>query len=249
MATHHESTYRPTSRFAKWIDERLPLPRMMHAQFVDFPTPAQHQLPVDHRRAAHLLPRRADRHRHRARHALRAERGRRLQQRRAHPARRELRLADAQHARGGRLHVLPRRLHPHRPRPLLRLLQGAARGAVDHRRGHPAADDGDRLHGLLAALGPDELLGGDGDHQPVLLGRFHHSGPRHAHRAVAVGRLLGVGHDAHALLQPALPAAVRDRRRGRPAHLGAARGGPEQPDRARDQDGVRLRADGARTPS
>jgi ubiquinol-cytochrome c reductase cytochrome b/c1 subunit len=39
MATHHESTYRPTTRFTKWIDERLPLPRMMHAQFVDFPTP------------------------------------------------------------------------------------------------------------------------------------------------------------------------------------------------------------------
>ena len=175
--------------------------------------------------------------------------GGRLQQRRAHPPRRELRLADPQHARGRRLDVLRRRLHPHRPRALLRLLQGAARGAVDHRRGHPAADDGHRLHGLLAALGPDELLGGDGDHQPVLLGRQHRSRARHAHRAVAVGRLLGVGDDAHPLLQPALPAAVRDRRRRRPAHLGAARGGPEQPDRARDQDGVGLGADDARTPS
>ena len=67
-----------------------------------------------------------------------------------------------------------------------------------------------------------------------------HPGPRHAHRAVAVGRLLGVGHDAEALLQPALPAAVRDRRRRRAAHLGAARGRPEQPDRPRDQDGLRL---------
>ena len=38
MATH-ESTYRPTSSIAKWIDARLPLPRMMHAQFVEFPTP------------------------------------------------------------------------------------------------------------------------------------------------------------------------------------------------------------------
>ena len=35
----HESTFRPTSRAGKWIDERLPLPRMMHGQFVDFPTP------------------------------------------------------------------------------------------------------------------------------------------------------------------------------------------------------------------
>jgi ubiquinol-cytochrome c reductase cytochrome b subunit len=35
----HESTYRPTSAFTKWLDERLPILRMMHAQFVDFPTP------------------------------------------------------------------------------------------------------------------------------------------------------------------------------------------------------------------
>ena len=35
----HESTFRPGSRFGKWLDERLPIPRMMHGQFVDFPTP------------------------------------------------------------------------------------------------------------------------------------------------------------------------------------------------------------------
>ncbi len=35
----HESTYKPGSRFAHWMDERLPLMRMMHGQFVDFPTP------------------------------------------------------------------------------------------------------------------------------------------------------------------------------------------------------------------
>ena len=35
----HESSYQPTSRFAKWMDERLPIMRMMHGQFVDFPTP------------------------------------------------------------------------------------------------------------------------------------------------------------------------------------------------------------------
>ena len=39
-----------------------------------FPDAAQHQLPVDHGRPADLLPGRADRHRHRAGHALRAER-------------------------------------------------------------------------------------------------------------------------------------------------------------------------------
>ena len=35
------------------------------------------------------------------------------------------------------------------------------------------ADDGDGLHGLLAALGADELLGRDRHHQPLLLARQH----------------------------------------------------------------------------
>ncbi len=35
----HESNYTPTSRVGKWFDERLPVARLMHGQFVDFPTP------------------------------------------------------------------------------------------------------------------------------------------------------------------------------------------------------------------
>ena len=35
----HTSTYEPKSAFAKWWDERLPIARLMHGQFVDFPTP------------------------------------------------------------------------------------------------------------------------------------------------------------------------------------------------------------------
>lgn len=35
----HSSSYQPTSRWGKWWDERLPVARMMHGQFVDFPTP------------------------------------------------------------------------------------------------------------------------------------------------------------------------------------------------------------------
>ena len=35
----HEDTYKPSGPFAKWMDERLPIMRMMHGQFVDFPTP------------------------------------------------------------------------------------------------------------------------------------------------------------------------------------------------------------------
>ena len=35
----HESNYQPKSRSAKWWDERLPVARMMHGQFNEFPTP------------------------------------------------------------------------------------------------------------------------------------------------------------------------------------------------------------------
>jgi ubiquinol-cytochrome c reductase cytochrome b/c1 subunit len=35
----HESHYKPTSRFGKWMDERLPVARLVHGSFVDFPTP------------------------------------------------------------------------------------------------------------------------------------------------------------------------------------------------------------------
>ena len=63
------------------------------------------------------------------------------------------------------------------PRELLWMLGGR----------HPAADDGHGVHGLRPALGPDELLGGDRDHQPVL----GHSAVRRRHRDLAVGRVLG----------------------------------------------------------
>ena len=52
-------------------------------------------------------------------------------------------------------------------------------------------------------------------------------------RHLAVGRLCGRQSDAQPLLRAALPAAVRDRRRGGAAHLGAARGRAEQPGRHR----------------
>ena len=35
----HESTYQPSTRFQQFMDQRLPIQRMMHGQFVDFPTP------------------------------------------------------------------------------------------------------------------------------------------------------------------------------------------------------------------
>ena len=84
---------------------------------------------------------------------------------------------------------------------------------------HLPPDDGDRLHGLRAALGPDELLGRHRHHQPVLGDPAGRRGDHH----LAVGRLRGRRPDAEPLLLAALPAAVHDRRRGRPAYLGAAR--------------------------
>ena len=35
----HGSTYEPTTKFGKWMDARLPIARLIYAQFVDFPTP------------------------------------------------------------------------------------------------------------------------------------------------------------------------------------------------------------------
>ena len=37
--SNHVSTYNPQSRLAKWFDERLPVMRLVHDSFVDFPTP------------------------------------------------------------------------------------------------------------------------------------------------------------------------------------------------------------------
>ena len=36
---NHESTYKPTSGFGRWMDERLPIARLAHGSFVAFPTP------------------------------------------------------------------------------------------------------------------------------------------------------------------------------------------------------------------
>ena len=190
---------------------------------------AQPELLVDLRRHPHLHAGAADRHRRGAGDALHPACRPGLQFGRDHHARRELRLAVALRACQRRLDVLPRRLHPHVPRHVLRLLQGAARGAVDPRRDPAAADDHDRLHGLRAGVGPDELLGRDRHHQPVL----GHPGGRRIDRHLAVGRLCGRQSDAEPLLLAALPAAVRDRRRGGAARLGAARGRAEQPGRHR----------------
>jgi len=35
----HESSFQPTTRIGKWMDERLPVMRVLHGQLVEFPTP------------------------------------------------------------------------------------------------------------------------------------------------------------------------------------------------------------------
>jgi ubiquinol-cytochrome c reductase cytochrome b/c1 subunit len=37
--SNHTSSYNPGTGIGKWMDERLPIARMMHGQFVEFPTP------------------------------------------------------------------------------------------------------------------------------------------------------------------------------------------------------------------
>ena len=227
------STYQPQSAFMKWMERRLPIAGLVHSSFVAYPTPRNLnywwtfggilsfmlgvQIVTGVVLAMHYTP-----------HVDLAFNS--VEQ---HHARRELRLAAALPARQRRLDVLPRRLHPHVPRHVLRLLQGAARGALDPRRHHLPADDGDRLHGLRAAVGPDELLGARPS-SPTC------SPPSRWSAKPIVTWLWGGYSVGNPTLQPlllaALPAAVRDRRRGRAARLGAACGRPEQSDRRRAED-------------
>ena len=37
--SHHESSYKPTTALGRWMDERLPVMRLMSAQMIEFPTP------------------------------------------------------------------------------------------------------------------------------------------------------------------------------------------------------------------
>ena len=196
----HESSYEPKSGFGKWLDERLPIGRMMHTQFVDFPTPRNlnylwtfggiltfflmAQIVTGIVLAMHYQPS--------ATAAFNS----------VEAIRRDVNygwLMRNLHAVGASMFFLAAYVHIFRglyygsykaPREVL----------VDHRRLDLPRDDGDRLHGLLAALGADELLGRDRHHQPLLLARQHRQWARHDHRAVALGRLLGVGADPQPLL-------------------------------------------------
>ena len=75
---------------------------------------------------------------------------------------------------------------------------------------HPVADDGHRLHGLCAALGPDEFLGCHCDHQSVLSDPAGGRGDRE----LAVGRLFHWQPDTDPFLRPPLPVPLPYLRRG-----------------------------------
>ena len=226
-------------RILRWIDYRLPFVADRGARALRISDPAQPELLVEFRLARRDHAGGHDRHRRLPGDAVHAELGSRLQFGRAHHARRQLRLADALHPHERRVDVLCHRLHPPLPRALLRLVQAAARTAVDARRRHPAADDGDRVHGLCAALGPDELLGRHRHHQPVLgdpAGR-----PRH--RDLAVGRLHGRQSDpatASSRCTTCLPFVIVAR--GRAASDRAAHARLEQSARHRHARGRRIRS-------
>ena len=118
-----------------------------------FPDAEEFQLFLEFRRAGDGQSDDHDRHRHLPGDELHRPQGHGLRQRRAHHARRELRLAAALRAPERRLDVLHRNVCAYLPRAVLRLMQGAARIAVDAGRGDPAADDGHRLHGLRCCPG------------------------------------------------------------------------------------------------
>ena len=158
-----------------------------------------------------------------------AEHRARLRLGRAHHAQRQRRLGAALRARQRRVAVLLRGLLPHLPGHLLRVLQDPARDHLDHRHADLPPDDGDRLHGLRAALGADVVLGRHRDHRPLLGDPAH----RARHPDLAARRAGGRQPDAEPLLLAALPPAVRDRRpRDRP-HLGVPHHRQQQPDRRR----------------
>ena len=226
------SDFQPTNPALKWIERRLPIMGLVHSSFVAYPTPRNLNYWWTFGAILSMMLGGADPDRRDPGDALHAERRSGLQVGRKPRPRRQLRLDAAQHPCRRRLDVLPRGLHPHVPRPVLRVVQGAARNPLDPRRHHLSPDDGDRLHGLRAAVGPDELLGRHRHHQSVL----RHSLCRRQHRDPAVGRLFGRQSDPEPVLLAALSAAVRDRRRRGAAHLGAACRGPEQSGRRRAED-------------
>ena len=188
----HTSSYEPKSSFAKWWDDRLPVMRLMQGQLIDFPTPRNlnymwtfggiltfclaAQIVTGIVLAMHYQP-----SAHEAFNSVEA-------------IRRDVNygwMIRNFHAVGASMFFIA--VYIHIFRGLYYGSYKAPRGALDHRRDHLPGHDGNGLHGLRAALGPDELLGRDRHHQPVLVAERDHSWCRHRCRRMAVGRLFRLG--------------------------------------------------------
>src|SRR3569833_4132057 len=188
-----------------WIDRRFPLTTFIRRELAEYPTPrnlsywwgfgflAGFLLLVQIVSGVFL--------------AMHYKHGRasRLRLGAAHHARRQLRLAAALSAFHRRLGIFHRDLYPHGAHALLRFLSRAARTHVVERADSADPADGQRLHGLSAAVGTDVVLGRAGHHQSVR----RHAADRRRGGVVAARRLRGGRRHPQSFLRSALPGAVR----------------------------------------
>ena len=227
------SNYQPKSAFGKWLHERLPIMELVQGAGARFPDAEEPQLLVDLRRHPGRHAGGADRHRHRAGHALHAACRHGVQFGRADHARRELRLAHPLHApNGASMFFLAVYIHIFRgmyygsykaPREVLWMI-----GVLIYLVMMATAFMGYVLPWGQMSFWGAKVITNLFSAIPVLRRADHH---------LAVGRLCGRQSDAQPLLLAALPLALRAGGPGRPAYLGAARAGQQQPDRRRRQVG------------
>jgi ubiquinol-cytochrome c reductase cytochrome b/c1 subunit len=226
---HSSSSYEPSTGIEKWIDQRLPIPRLMHDQFMAFPTPRNLNYWWTFGGILTFMLVSHDRDRRGACHALRGDAGARLRQHRASHARRELGwLLRYTHAVGASMFFLAAYIHTLRglyygsykaPRELIWILGvlilfmmiATAFMGYSLVWGQMSFWAVTVITNLFSSL--DAVVPGIGTRLVEWIwGGF------------AVG-----GPDADAALQPALSIPVPDRRRRGAAYLGAAHPGNNNP--------------------
>ena len=224
MAGLHKSEFQ--NPVLNWVDTRLPHPDADDEGIRQLPHAEELQLFLEFRRAGHDQPAGDDRHRHLPVDELQRQHCRCVRQRRADHARRELRLAAPLRARERRVSMFFIIIYIHifrgmyygsykAPRELLWMT-----GVVLFLLLMATA-----FMGYVLPWGQMSYWGAT-----VITNLFSaHSGGGQLDRDAALGRLLGGQSHAEPVLQPALPAAIRDHRRGVPACGGAAHHRIQQP--------------------
>jgi ubiquinol-cytochrome c reductase iron-sulfur subunit len=134
MASQHGAPPVFNNRVIAWIDHRLPIFSYLEKEYHTFPTPRNFNYFWNFGAIATVMLVLMIVTGIVLAMQLHAALPTRLRLGRAHHARRAVGLADPLPAHDRRVVLLRRRLHPHLPRHVLRLLQGAARAAVDPRR-------------------------------------------------------------------------------------------------------------------